>query len=481
MSFSVFEKIDPSCQNGSMEKAKNIPYHQRPYASIAERTLVDISIYSPRPQIAGTGHSHSKISIHSPRAGRDCRYPNAPLITQISIHSPHTGRDPPLRFPRRSRSYFNPLSPHGERRGSRRPTKPTYDFNPLSPHGERRKPTKARACGTKFQSTLPAWGETERLFYLALRFTFQSTLPAWGETLDKDRRSLLGEYFNPLSPHGERQMLNNKCYAYIKFQSTLPAWGETASGAEYRAQRQISIHSPRMGRDLTVRAYLAAPSISIHSPRMGRDQAAGRQPRPGVYFNPLSPYGERRPALVYDLHQESFQSTLPAWGETRRRAVCAVHRSISIHSPRMGRDQPSHDGSGMAAHFNPLSPHGERPVLVPVLPPHSRFQSTLPAWGETDHPLHPRIRRAISIHSPRMGRDRTAPPWPAGCWTFQSTLPAWGETVVRDIWHRDTPFISIHSPRMGRDQMPTQAPRKGNEFQSTLPAWGETYINCKIM
>ena len=71
MSFSVFEKIDPSCQNGSMEKAKNIPYHQRPYASIAERTLVDISIYSPRPQIAGTGHSHSKISIHSPRMGRD--------------------------------------------------------------------------------------------------------------------------------------------------------------------------------------------------------------------------------------------------------------------------------------------------------------------------------------------------------------------------------------------------------------------------
>lgn len=74
MSFSVFEKIDPSCQNGSMEKAKNIPYHQRPYASIAERTLVDISIYSPRPQIAGTGHSHSKISIHSPRMGRDIQF-----------------------------------------------------------------------------------------------------------------------------------------------------------------------------------------------------------------------------------------------------------------------------------------------------------------------------------------------------------------------------------------------------------------------
>ena len=86
MSFSVFEKIDPSCQNGSMEKAKNIPYHQRPYASIAERTLVDISIYSPRPQIAGTGHSHSKISIHSLRAGRD-RLVNAPIVSPSLFQS----------------------------------------------------------------------------------------------------------------------------------------------------------------------------------------------------------------------------------------------------------------------------------------------------------------------------------------------------------------------------------------------------------
>ena len=97
MSFSVFEKIDPSCQNGSMEKAKNIPYHQRPYASIAERTLVDISIYSPRPQIAGTGHSHSKISIHSPRMGRDEKYHLQPITIDISIHSPRMGRDANLR------------------------------------------------------------------------------------------------------------------------------------------------------------------------------------------------------------------------------------------------------------------------------------------------------------------------------------------------------------------------------------------------
>ena len=203
MSFSVFEKIDPSCQNGSMEKAKNIPYHQRPYASIAERTLVDISIYSPRPQIAGTGHIHSKISIHSPRAGRDCRYPNAPLITQISIHSPHTGRDRysghsfcsheiSIHSPRMGRDllsmhkslylqHFNPLSPHGERRRLFQQLIASTYFNPLSPHGER----------PASQTGLP---------------------PPY--------------YFNPLSPHGERHDPD--------------PWSRVPA---------ISIHSPRMGRD----------------------------------------------------------------------------------------------------------------------------------------------------------------------------------------------------------------------------------------
>ena len=103
---------------------------------------------------------------------------------------------------------------------------------------------------------------------------------------------------------------------------------------------------------------------------------------------------------------EVFQSTLPAWGETPPRTACrplppyfnplsphgerhfafhAVHHAghISIHSPRMGRDQRVHRGRGQARNFNPLSPHGERLDLV-----------FLDAEG-----------LQISIHSPRMGRD----------------------------------------------------------------------------
>ena len=85
------------------------------------------------------------------------------------------------------------------------------------------------------------------------------------------------------------------------------------------------------------------------------------------------------------------------------------------------------------AHFNPLSPHGERHLdrandVYWVL-----FQSTLPAWGET--------WATTSRTGSRKG--------------FQSTLPAWGETVDKAVRASDE-LISIHSPRMGRDCIATQ-------------------------
>ena len=56
---------------------------------------------------------------------------------------------------------------------------------------------------------------------------------------------------------------------------------------------------------------------------------------------------------------------------------------ISIHSPRMGRDPARRRAFCFTRDFNPLSPHGERPVLVVLQKPLKIFQSTLPAWGET--------------------------------------------------------------------------------------------------
>ncbi len=92
---------------------------------------------------------------------------------------------------------------------------------------------------------------------------------------------------------------------------------------------------------------------------------------------------------------------------------------MSCSSPRFRR------------HFNPRSPHGERP---------SRRRSQ-GCW-----------RRAISIHAPRTGSDT---PLSSQRLTrrkaFQSTLPARGATVVLSILAFGILVISIHAPRTGSD------------------------------
>ena len=149
------------------------------------------------------------------------------------------------------------------------------------------------------------------------------------------------------------------------FQSTLPAWGETATTTNIDTLLDISIHSPRMGRDV----------------QMVKGAA----------------------------HDLLFQSTLPAWGETTLPAHPPHSIPISIHSPRMGRDPARLRPSVLVdSNFNPLSPHGERRDAQPLKPSAAAFQSTLPAWGETRSILCFAVGQIISIHSPRMGRDPAA-------------------------------------------------------------------------
>ncbi len=169
-------------------------------------------------------------------------------------------------------------------------------------------------------------------------------------------------HFNPLSPHGERHSSRIWTAKHKKFQSTLPAWGETMKGWLNKMTTVISIHSPRMGRDSDGRFMRASEwrfqstlpawgetndpnykpfteEISIHSPRMGRDLIM---------------------RLQKGLHL--FQSTLPAWGETSPNMYASCIIRISIHSPRMGRDDSIPVFFRLFEHFNPLSPHGERPT-----------------------------------------------------------------------------------------------------------------------
>ena len=179
-----------------------------------------------------------------------------------------------------ARLNFNPLSPHGERRTATPALLGRHYFNPLSPHGERQYCQTDAYNRDRFQSTLPAWGETSPSTTRQDGWRFQSTLPAWGET--------------------DGIILKNPSRKI--FQSTLPAWGETLGDIRPVGAVQISIHSPRMGRD---------PSDTLMATLSS-------------YFNPLSPHGERHLINWMGITAQKFQSTLPAWGET-----CPARRSLS--------------------------------------------------------------------------------------------------------------------------------------------------------
>ena len=235
-------------------------------------------------------------------------------------------------------------------------------FNPRSPHGERPGSASAWVQTAQISIHAPRTGSDYHARKAALlTYAFQSTLPARGATWYRDAtrtdegdfnpRSPHGERpnglrarrakldFNPRSPHGERHCKAPRLSPRGTFQSTLPARGATPRRVAGNRIVSISIHAPRTGSDARTSAAIPDVPISIHAPRTGSDTTADRW----FAFFP------------------AFQSTLPARGATCSGCSRPIQPEISIHAPRTGSDQrivilPAHRN-----HFNPRSPHGERP------------------------------------------------------------------------------------------------------------------------
>ncbi len=257
------------------------------------------------------------VSIHAPRVGRDIGKSALIAMIMVSIHAPRVGRDPFSSFSWIARKSFNPRAPRGAR--------------PV--------PGNRFSLRIWFQSTRPAWGATSMPVEMRKRLTFQSTRPAWGATCG---------YANPtetirVSIHAPRVgrdlIADSSLISPQMFQSTRPAWGatliarresSTSCGFNPRAPRGarrgngywasdsdcVSIHAPRVGRDVSCASIAFNAVVSIHAPRVGRDDPV----RPGATAGAL------------------FQSTRPAWGATATERTISLAVIVSIHAPRVGRD-----------------------------------------------------------------------------------------------------------------------------------------------
>ena len=223
--------------------------------------------------------------------------------------------------------------------------------------------------------------------------------------------------------------------------------------------------------DLTV---IGIPSsISIHAPRGGSDRRWQRLQANRTNFNPRSPWGERPATAHHRRRQTGFQSTLPVGGATTLFRIPILRLSISIHAPRGGSDAEVHGPARQVPDFNPRSPWGERRGDPADVRRHGIFQSTLPVGGAT---------RKAGKTGAGCGHFNPRSPWgerpqrlsAAGSpFPFQSTLPVGGATkwVLKRLCAQ---YISIHAPRGGSDFWRHSRSCRSGRFQSTLPVGGAT-------
>ena len=145
------------------------------------------------------------------------------------------------------------------------------------------------------------------------------------------------------------------------FQSTRPVWGATWAG----------VFSP------------VCCDISIHAPRVGRDFDGLKKLLNGTSFQSTRPvWGATLEMMTPASRREVFQSTRPVWGATFVQKILAIAGIISIHAPRVGRDD-----------------------VIPAAAAATTISIHAPRVGRDPEELQINVVSKISIHAPRVGRD----------------------------------------------------------------------------
>ena len=169
-------------------------------------------------------------------------------------------------------------------------------------------------------------------------------------------------YFNPRAPCGARPWRYEPGLILRYFNPRAPCGARHCYRPLSRFGGTISIHAPRVGRDLFfLKKVLTNLGISIHAPRVGRDFWQPNLARSAEIFQSTRPvWGATKVPLCF-AESSVFQSTRPVWGATNLTKIVYTIIMISIHAPRVGRDLAKDVKNEQD----------------------SKFQSTRPVWGAT--------------------------------------------------------------------------------------------------
>ena len=215
-------------------------------------------------------------------------------------------------------------------------------------------------------------------------YVFQSTLPSQGS--DTGKRSV--KYLFQISIHAP--LTGSDEYArpfwtQFTFQSTLPSQGATVSPAIAMIVAAFQSTLPSQGATAWDHWRCAARHISIHAPLTGSDCPFVALQAHKDDFNPRSPHRERRKAHMERICKLDISIHAPLTGSDGCRLyVCLCRAIFQSTLPSQGATCIGHDSAFRVIHFNPRSPHRERP-------------DGFSKWRGAD---------VISIHAPLTGSDR---------------------------------------------------------------------------
>ena len=272
------------------ERQNNLLLHAiainfNPRSPHGERLLVVLHHFSKRiisTHAPRTGSDVSDFSEHlnawnfnprSPHGERQIFVATFGAINKFQPTLPARGATKQSTAPR-YRYQFQPTLPA---RGATPCSSPSFlqahYFNPRSPHGERRQRFFRTPQRLEFQPTLPARGATDFRRDLWGNQQISTHAPRTGSDFQSLGLITIAYNFNPRSPHGERRYREGIAPGMWVFQPTLPARGATLKRFQIKpGSRQFQ------------------PTL----PARGATSAASTSPSACIDFNPRSPHGERR-------------------------------------------------------------------------------------------------------------------------------------------------------------------------------------------
>ena len=215
---------------------------------------------------------------------------------------------------------------------------PCY-FNPRSPHGERRVHQKSYPRRRKFQPTLPARGATHRTFpesrspgisthaprtgsdgvlqHLVPALVISTHAPRTGSDGRRTRVCSDRSDFNPRSPHGERRADQVPAAVILAFQPTLPARGATALPRREVASHGFQPTLPARGATRKKASSAVASTFQPTLPARGATPATPGRPASPPISTHAPRTGSDAPGIRQNGGTKVFQPTLPARGATR--------------------------------------------------------------------------------------------------------------------------------------------------------------------